>query len=91
MTGKDVNYPGFSGNPEIVYLLSQEEARGDEKGSPLPGVQLAIIRQMSGKVSRDSAGEYQADEQAGVITIFGFYNWFSIINFDFFLLMGTSC
>lgn len=38
MTGKDANYPGFSGNPEIVYLLSQEEARGDEKGTPLPAV-----------------------------------------------------
>ena len=28
--------------------------------------QLAIIRQMSGQVSLGSAGEYQADEQAGV-------------------------
>ena len=28
--------------------------------------QLAIIRQMSGQVSRGSAGEYQADERAGV-------------------------
>ena len=28
--------------------------------------QLAIIRQMSRQVSRSSAGEYQADEQAGV-------------------------
>ena len=28
--------------------------------------QLASIRQMSGQVSRGSAGEYQADEQAGV-------------------------
>ena len=28
--------------------------------------QLAIIRQMSRQVSRGSAGEYQADEQAGV-------------------------
>ena len=28
--------------------------------------ELANIRQMSGQVSRGSAGEYQADEQAGV-------------------------
>ena len=28
--------------------------------------QLAIIKQMSGQVSRGSAGDYQADEQAGV-------------------------
>ena len=28
--------------------------------------QLASIRQMSGQVSRDSAGECQADERAGV-------------------------
>ena len=28
--------------------------------------QLASIRQMSGQVSRGSAGEYQADEPAGV-------------------------
>ena len=31
--------------------------------------QLAIIRQMSRQVSRSSAGEYQADEQAGVARI----------------------
>ena len=33
-----------------------------------PGMhgQLASIRQMSGQVSRGSAGEYQADERAGV-------------------------
>ena len=30
------------------------------------GAQLASIRQMSGQVSRSSAGEYQADERAGV-------------------------
>ena len=29
--------------------------------------QLAIIRQMSRQVSRGSAGEYEADEQAGVM------------------------
>ena len=28
--------------------------------------QLAIIKQVSGQVSRGSAGYYQADEQAGV-------------------------
>ncbi|MGX9306729.1 hypothetical protein ACWXWB_23510, partial [Pantoea dispersa] len=28
--------------------------------------QLAIIKQMSGQVSHGSAGDYQADEQAGV-------------------------
>ena len=28
--------------------------------------QLAIIKQMSGQVSRGSAGDYQADEHAGV-------------------------
>ena len=27
---------------------------------------MAIIKQMSGQVSRGSAGDYQADEQAGV-------------------------
>ena len=32
-----------------------------------PGqAQLPSIRQMSGQVSRGSAGEYQADERAGV-------------------------
>ena len=31
-----------------------------------PAAQLAIIRQMSGQVSRGSAGEYQEDERAGV-------------------------
>ena len=30
------------------------------------GAQLASIRQMNGQVSRGSAGEYQADERAGV-------------------------
>ena len=30
------------------------------------GAQLASIRQMSGKVSRGSAGEYQAEEWAGI-------------------------
>ena len=30
------------------------------------GAQLASIRLMSGQVSRGSAGEYQADERAGV-------------------------
>ena len=30
------------------------------------GAQLAMIRQMSGQVSRGSAGEYKADEQAVV-------------------------
>ena len=30
------------------------------------GAQLASIRQMSGQVSRGSAGKYQADERAGV-------------------------
>ena len=30
--------------------------------------QLAIIRQTSGQVSRGSAGEYQADERAGVFS-----------------------
>ena len=30
------------------------------------GAQLASIRLMSGQVSRGSAGEYHADEQAGV-------------------------
>ena len=31
--------------------------------------QLASIRQMSGQVTRGSAGEYQADEQAVVVRI----------------------
>ena len=30
------------------------------------GAQLASIRQMSGQVSRGSAGKYQTDDQAGV-------------------------
>ena len=29
--------------------------------------QLAIIKQMSGQVLRGSAGDYQADERAGVV------------------------
>ena len=35
--------------------------------------QLASIRQMSGQVSRGSAGEYQADERAGVAGSAGEY------------------
>ena len=35
--------------------------------------QLAIIRQMSRQVSRSSAGDYQADEQAGVAGLTGDY------------------
>ena len=35
--------------------------------------QLAIIKQMSRQVSRGSAGEYQADEQAGVAGLTGDY------------------
>ena len=35
--------------------------------------QLTIIKQMSGQVSRGSAGEYQADEQAGVAGLTGDY------------------
>ena len=31
--------------------------------------QLAIIRQMSRQLSRHAAGEYQADEQAGVVRL----------------------
>ena len=31
--------------------------------------QLAIFRQMSRQVSRGSSGEYQADEQAGVVRL----------------------
>ena len=34
---------------------------------------LAHIRQMSGQVSRGSAGEYQADERAGVARLLGEY------------------
>ena len=39
-----------------IRQMSRQVSRG----------QLAIIRQMSRQVSRGSAGEYQADEQAGV-------------------------
>ena len=40
---------------------------GERKsGGRCRGAQLASIRQMSGQVSRGSAGEYQADERAGV-------------------------
>ena len=37
------------------------------------GAQLASISQMSGQVSRGSAGEYQADERAGVARLLGEY------------------
>ena len=35
--------------------------------------QLAIIKQMSRQVSRGSAGDYQADKQAGVYSSAGDY------------------
>ena len=41
---------------------------GQCRAAPLPS-----IRQMSGQVSRGSAGEYQADEQAGVTRLYGEY------------------
>ena len=57
----------------IVFLTPQK--RGKKKGRAAQnqdsvigslGFQLACIRQMSGQVSRGSAGEYQADERTGV-------------------------
>ena len=35
--------------------------------------QLAIIKQMSGQVSRGSPGDYQGDEQAGIAGLSGDY------------------
>ena len=40
----------------IIKLMSGKVSRA----------QLAIIKQMIGQVSRGSAGDYQADERAGV-------------------------
>ena len=47
--------------------------------------QLARIRQMSGQVSRGSAGEYQADEQAGVARLSWRVIFFIFLNFILFL------
>ena len=41
--------------------------------------QLAIIKQMSGQVSCGSAGDYQADEQAGVGAELAIINHMAII------------
>ena len=41
--------------------VTHRHMSGQCRAAPLPS-----IRQMSGQVSRGSAGEYQADEQAGV-------------------------
>ena len=50
------------GSPRMqVPELCQE---GQCRAAPLPS-----IRQMSGQVSGGSAGEYQADEQAGVVRL----------------------
>ena len=35
------------------------------------GVQMATVKQMNRQVSRCSAGDYQADEQAGVARLSG--------------------
>ena len=43
-----------------LVIIKQMSGRGR-------GVQLAIIKQMSGQGSRGSAGDYQADERAGVV------------------------
>ena len=46
---------------------------------------LASIRQMSRQVSRDSAGEYQADDQAGVARL----RWrVSFVSFHFVFDVG---
>ena len=45
-----------------LFILVCSECHTDSH----PRAQLARIRQMSGQVSRGSAGEYQADERAGV-------------------------
>ena len=51
--------------------------------------QLASVRQMSSQVLRGSAGEYQADEQAGVARLFpkelSFFNLHLYLEFVFIL------
>ena len=53
--------------------LSVDPKLWDTKGGRVTGrcraAQLARIRQMSGQVSRGSAGEYQADERASVVRL----------------------
>ena len=56
----DVWVPGSCGYGRKV---NKEGRLGGERCRTAP---LASIRQMSRQVSRGSAGEYQADEQAGV-------------------------
>ena len=59
--------------------------------------QLGSIRQMSGQVSHGSAGEYQADEHAGLLVQFdkliGIIFFVQLLWWDFthaVLLSGTS-
>ena len=49
-----------------VEVVSSSSIWGSWVARKCPGAQLASIRQMSRQLSRGYAGEYQADEQAGV-------------------------
>ena len=51
---------------EMVGWHQQLSGHGFERAGSCPAAPLASIRQMSRQVSRGSAGEYQADEPAGV-------------------------
>ena len=61
----------FSSAVPSVRFLTRYDGEVSEplegrQGSRVSAAQLASIRLMSGQVSRGSAGEYQADERAGV-------------------------
>ena len=52
--GFDLGAAGGAAHADVVEAVAVDD------------VGMARIRQMSGQVSRGSAGEYQADERAGV-------------------------
>ena len=58
-----------SGGPAVKNLPCKAGDMGSVSGWGTKIPQLASIRQMSRQVSRGSAGDYEADEQAGVAKI----------------------
>ena len=55
----------------IIKQMSRKVSRAQlaiikQMSGQVSRAQLAIIKQMSGQVSHGSAGDYQADERAGV-------------------------
>ena len=64
--------PCNAGDVGLIPGQGTEIPHAQEQLSPCTGTteaQLASIRQMSRQVSRSSAGEYQADEKAGVARV----------------------